>query len=96
MASGASIEILDLRHFSAPVLLPVLDAEGALWLERLHWNYGASIKLLMQYLDGHTLPGYAALQDGHIIGYAFCVYEESKAVIGDAFVLPGICAGGVR
>jgi ribosomal protein S18 acetylase RimI-like enzyme len=61
----------------------------------LHWNYGASIKLLMQYLDGHTLPGYAALQDGHIIGYAFCVYEESKAVIGDAFVLPGICAGGV-
>jgi hypothetical protein len=44
MASGASIEILDLRHFSAPVLLPVLEAEGALWLERLHWNYSASIQ----------------------------------------------------
>jgi ribosomal protein S18 acetylase RimI-like enzyme len=76
------------------VLAPVLEAEGSLWLERLHWNYDASTKLLSQYLDGHTLPGYTALQDGHVIGYAFCVYEESKAVIGDAFVLPGVCADG--
>jgi ribosomal protein S18 acetylase RimI-like enzyme len=94
MASSASIEILDLRHFSAPVLLPVLEAEGVLWMQRLHWNYGASSKLLMQYLDGHTLPGYAALDAGQIIGYAFGVYEETKAVIGDAFALPGAHAGG--
>ncbi|MFZ1087632.1 MAG: N-acetyltransferase [Terracidiphilus sp.] len=94
MASGASIEILDLRHFSAPVLLPVLEAEGALWIERLHWNYSASSKLLMQYLDGHTLPGYAALEAGQVIGYVFCVYEETKAVIGDAFALPGLRADG--
>jgi ribosomal protein S18 acetylase RimI-like enzyme len=94
MASGASIEILDLRHFSAPVLLPVLEAEGVLWMQRLHWNFGASSKLLTQYLDGHTLPGYAALEAGQIIGYAFGVYEETKAVIGDAFVLPGLHAGG--
>jgi ribosomal protein S18 acetylase RimI-like enzyme len=94
MASSASIEILDLRHFSAPVMLPILEAEGAIWMQRLHWNYGASSKLLMQYLDGHTLPGYAALEAGQVIGYVFCVYEETKAVIGDAFVLPGLHAGG--
>ncbi|MGA9072205.1 MAG: N-acetyltransferase [Terracidiphilus sp.] len=94
MASGASIEILDLRHFSAPVLQPVLEAECALWMQRLHWNYSASSKLLMQYLDGHTLPGYAALEAGQIIGYVFCVYEETKAVIGDAFVLPEVRADG--
>jgi ribosomal protein S18 acetylase RimI-like enzyme len=94
MISGASIEILDLRHFSAPVLLPVLEAEGHLWMQRLHWNYDGSSKLLMQYLDGHTLPGYAAMEAGQIIGYVFCVYEETKAVIGDAFALPGGCADG--
>ena len=44
MASGASIEILDLRHFAAPVLRPVLDAEGELWKQRLHWDYRASAK----------------------------------------------------
>jgi ribosomal protein S18 acetylase RimI-like enzyme len=89
MASGASIEILDLRHFAAPVLRPVLEAEGELWKQRLHWDYRVSSKLLMQYLDGHMLPGYAALRAGQVTGYAFCVYEEAKAIIGDLFALPG-------
>ena len=89
MAAGVTIEILDLRHFAAPVLRPVLDAEGELWSKRLHWDYRASARLLMQYLDNHLLPGYAALEDGQVTGYAFCVYEETKAVIGDVFALPG-------
>jgi len=64
MAAGVSIEILDLRHFAAPVLRPVLEAEGELWSQRLHWDYRASARLLMQYLDNHLLPGYAALEAG--------------------------------
>jgi ribosomal protein S18 acetylase RimI-like enzyme len=87
MASTASIEILDLRHFAAPVLRPVLEAEGELWKERLHWDYRTSTRLLMQYLDSHMLPGYAALESGQVTGYVFCVYEETKAVIGDVFAL---------
>jgi ribosomal protein S18 acetylase RimI-like enzyme len=93
MAPTASIEILDLRHFAAPVLRPVLEAEGELWKQRLHWDYRASARLLMQYLDNHMLPGYAALEDGQVTGYAFCVYEETKAVIGDVFALPSRQAG---
>jgi len=89
MAAGVSLEILDLRHFAAPVMRPVLDAEGELWSRRLHWDYRASARLLMQYLDNHLLPGYAALEDGQVTGYAFCVYEETKAVIGDVFAMPG-------
>jgi hypothetical protein len=87
MATGVSIEILDLRHFAAPVLRPVLDAEGEIWKQRLHWDYRTSSKLLMQYLDSHMLPGYAAVEGGQVTGYAFCVYEETKAVIGDVFAL---------
>src|ERR1017187_8099812 len=89
MASGVSIEILDLRHFAAPMLRPVLDVEGEVWKERLHWDYRPSVKLLMQYLDSHMLPGYGAVDSGHVTGYAFCVYEETKAVIGDVFAMPG-------
>jgi ribosomal protein S18 acetylase RimI-like enzyme len=87
MATGVSIEILDLRHFAAPLLRAVLDAEGEIWRQRLHWDYRTSSKLLMQYLDSHMLPGYAAVEAGQVTGYAFCVYEESKAVIGDVFAL---------
>ena len=89
MASGVSIEVLDLRHFAAPMLRPLLEAEGDLWRRRLHWDYRTSAKLLMQYLDSHMLPGYVAMEAGQVIGYAFCVYEESKAVIGDVFALSG-------
>ncbi len=94
MALGASFEILDLRHFAAPALRPVLEAEGELWKQRLHWDYSNSSKLLMQYLDSHMLPGYAALENGRITGYVFCVYEETKAVIGDVYALPGLHAEG--
>ena len=94
MAAGASIEILDLRHFAAPVLRPVLEAEGELWKQRLHWDYRVSAKLLMQYLDSHTLPGYAALEAGQVTGFVFCVYEDTKAVIGDVFALPSAHANG--
>jgi ribosomal protein S18 acetylase RimI-like enzyme len=99
MASGVSIEVLDLRHFAAPLLRPLLEAEGDLWRERLHWDYRTSAKLLMQYLDSHMLPGYVAVEGGRVTGYAFCVYEESKAVIGDVFALacpspdPADCTG---
>ena len=88
MASSLSLEILDLRHFAAPTLRPVLEAESALWRERLNWDYLASAKLLLQYLDARSLPGYVAVDAGRVTGYVFCVYEDSKAVIGDVFALP--------
>ena len=88
MATGIQIEILDLRHFNAPVIRPVLEMEGELWKQRLHWDYRHSAQLLMQYLDNHMLPGYAALEGEQAVGYVFSVYEESKAVVGDVFAIP--------
>jgi ribosomal protein S18 acetylase RimI-like enzyme len=88
MASGLSLEILDLRHFAAPMLRPVLEAESAVWRERLNWDYLASAKLLLQYLDSRSLPGYVAVDGGKVTGYIFCVYEDTKAVIGDVFAFP--------
>ena len=70
------------------MLRSVLDAEGHIWKERLHWDYRPSTRLLMQYLDSHMLPGYAAVAGDQAIGYVFCVYEETKAVIGDVFAMP--------
>lgn len=67
------------------MLRPVLESESELWMQRLHWDYRASCRLLMQYLDNHMLPGYAALDAGQVAGYTFCVYEQTKAVIGDVF-----------
>jgi len=90
MESSTSSEILDLRHFSAAMLRSILDAEGQIWKERLTWDYRASARLLMQYLDNHMLPGFAAVVDEQVTGYVFCVYEETKAVIGDVFAIDDV------
>jgi ribosomal protein S18 acetylase RimI-like enzyme len=92
VAPSDSIEILDLRHFASALIRPVIEAEGELWRQRLHWDYRASAKLLMQYLDSHSLPGYAALEAEKVVGYAFCVYEETKAIVGDVFAAHGLLA----
>ena len=96
MTPGVSLEILDLRHFTAPLLRPLLEAEGDVWHDRLHWDYRTSARLLMQYLDSRMLPGYAAVDAGRVTGYAFCVYEETKAVIGDVFATPPANSNGAR
>lgn len=81
------LQILDLRHFSAESLRPVLEAETRVWSERLQWDYRTSTNLLLQYLDARALPGFVAVEDGRVLGYTFCVYEDRKAVIGDVFAL---------
>lgn len=88
MTSAIELEILDLRHFSAVQLKPLLAVEARLWNERLRWDFRASAELLLQYLNSKLLPGYVALEHGQIRGYVFFVYEGAKAVIGDVFAAP--------
>jgi len=87
MTVAIQLEILDLRHFSARQLRPLLETESRLWHERLRWNYQSSTELLLQYLDSRILPGFVALDRGRICGFTFCVFEGQKAVVGDAFAL---------
>ena len=85
MTSALQLEFLDLRHFSAQHLHPLLDEESELWSQRLRWDYRNSASLVLQYIESHLLSGYAALDQGSVCGYIFCIYENNKAVIGDVF-----------
>jgi ribosomal protein S18 acetylase RimI-like enzyme len=82
------IEVLDLRHFSAAQLRPLLRDEAQRWQRRLKWDYTNASNVLLDYLDGRILPGFVALdaaRGNRIVGYAFCVYEAAKAVVGDVY-----------
>ena len=87
MSHSPQLEILDLRHFSAAQLKPLLRDEADRWQRRLRWDYSSATSMLLEYLDSRILPGFVALRDGRIVGYAFCVTEGSKAVIGDIYAL---------
>lgn len=45
--------------------------------------------MVLRYLDSKILPGYAAVDRGRVLGYAFFVYEASKGVVGDLYVAEG-------
>jgi ribosomal protein S18 acetylase RimI-like enzyme len=83
--SPSQLEILDLRHFSAARLKALLHDESDRWQRRLRWDYTQASAMLLEYLDGRILPGFVALRDGQIQGYAFSVFEGGKAVIGDIY-----------
>ena len=83
--AASSIEILDLRHFAGVQLQPLLRDEAVRWNRRLHWDYTRAAELLLEHIDGHILPGYVALRRGAITGFAFCVFEAAKAVVGDLY-----------
>jgi len=88
MVSAKQLEILDIRHFNARQLRPLLEEEAVAWEKRLRWDYESSTELLLTYLDSHVLPGFVALDRGKICGFTFCVYEGQKAVVGDAYAVP--------
>src|SRR5215471_11142222 len=85
---ATGVEILDLRHFSSADLRSLLDEEVEMWGEALAWDYRGSSEMILRYVDAKILPGYAAVERGSLVGYAFFVYEGSKGVIGDLFVSP--------
>ncbi len=92
MSAPSQLEILDLRHFSAAQLRPLLQNQAARWHHRLHWDYTRASATVLDYLNDRVLPGYVALRDGHgkgseVLGYAFSVFEAAKAIIGDVYAL---------
>ncbi len=90
MATGVTLEIRDLRLYGAAELRPLLGVESEIWRRRLDWEYKGSARLLLEYLDARSLPGFVAVEQGEILGYVFCVYEAHKAVIGNVFAAPRV------
>lgn len=81
----SGVEILDLRHFNSQHLRPLLEHETRMWRQLMTWDYRSSADMILRYIDSKILPGYAAVENGRVGGYAFFVYEGGKGVIGDLY-----------
>jgi GNAT superfamily N-acetyltransferase len=81
----SGVEILDLRHFNSQHLRSLLEHETRMWRQLMTWDYRSSAEMILRYIDSKILPGYAAVENGHVGGYAFFVYEGSKGVVGDLY-----------
>jgi ribosomal protein S18 acetylase RimI-like enzyme len=85
LSTTPQFEVLDLRHFNAAQMRPLLEDEARRWDRRLRWEYLRSTELLLEYLESRVLSGFVGVHDGRVHGYSFCVFEAAKAVIGDAY-----------
>ncbi len=80
------LEVLDLRHFQARDLVPLLEEESRIWLSRLRWDFQSSSEIVRRYVDLRALSGYALLDQRLLVGYSYYVQEDHKVLIGDLFV----------
>jgi ribosomal protein S18 acetylase RimI-like enzyme len=79
-------EIIDLHRLAASDLEPLLEEEIEAWRERLEWDFSKSADLVRRFVDLRALNGAALVEDGGVVGYAYYVMEERKALIGDLYV----------
>jgi ribosomal protein S18 acetylase RimI-like enzyme len=78
--------IVDLRNISAAGLAPLLEEETAAWRSALDWDFEPSAELVRRFVGMQALNGFALLEGGRTIGYAYYIREEKKGLIGDLYV----------
>lgn len=81
--------LVDLRHLRSEDLDPLLDEETAAWRNLLEWDFSKSADLVRRFVDMRALSGGALTSGREAVGYAYCVMEEHKGLIGDLFVRGG-------
>jgi ribosomal protein S18 acetylase RimI-like enzyme len=71
---------------------PLLHEEVEAWRRLLDWDFGKSADLVRRFVDMRALNGFALVDDGEAVGYAYYVLEEHKGLIGDIFVRDAFCS----
>lgn len=79
-------DLVDLRQVGTADIAALLDEEVELWDRNLHWDFRKSATLVRRFVDLRALNGYALRVGGRITGYAYFVFEDHKALIGDLYV----------
>jgi ribosomal protein S18 acetylase RimI-like enzyme len=81
-----SAELIELRDLRSSDLAELLAEEIQTWRATLEWDFHASAELVQRFVDQRALSGYALIEHGKVIGYAYFVHDEHKGLIGDLYI----------
>ncbi len=76
----------DLRFLRSRAFSELLEEEIRDWRERFCWDFTPSANLVRRFIDQRSLAGYALVEGSEVTGYAYCVTDEPKGLIGDLYV----------
>ena len=85
-SKAPSADLVELRETRSADLAELLQEEVASWRDALDWDFRGSADLVRRFLDQRSLTGYALRDHREVIGYAYCVHDEHKGLIGDLYV----------
>lgn len=86
-ADAPGREVVRLNRIRETGLDSVLEEEARAWRQELDWDFTPSADLVRRYLSLEALSGFALLEQGRAVGYAYYVAEEHKGLIGDLYVV---------
>jgi ribosomal protein S18 acetylase RimI-like enzyme len=94
MSSSNSIRrLVPLFELRSAQLAPVLEAERRDWSERLDWDFEPALAALRYMLDAQVLPGAAVAEEGRVLGYAYYLFRDQRALVGGLYFLPEVRDG---
>ena len=91
---GQHSALVELRNLRAAQLERLLEAETAAWRREFEWDFAPSAALISRFVDQQALGGFALVEGGQVIGYAYYVLDDRKGLVGDLFVPASRRTGG--
>jgi ribosomal protein S18 acetylase RimI-like enzyme len=82
-------DVVELSSLSTKELDGLFQEEIGVWHRRFAWDFRPSADLLRRFIHLHSLIGYALRTGGEVVGYAYCVCEGRKGLIGDFYLREG-------
>jgi GNAT superfamily N-acetyltransferase len=77
---------LPISRLDESLLLPLMNEEEKAWISDLHWDYSPIRQILISFVKQKLLPGYAAIENNHAIGYTYFLVNQTKGIIGALYV----------
>jgi ribosomal protein S18 acetylase RimI-like enzyme len=82
-------EVVELSSLSTKEMDGLFQEEIGAWQRRFAWDFRPSADLLRRFIHLHSLIGYALRSGRETVGYAYCVCEGRKGLIGDFYLRAG-------
>lgn len=79
--------LTELSNIRPEAMERLLDEETKTWQATLDWDFRPSADLVRRFVRMKALSGYAICLADEAVGYSYFVAEESKALIGDLYVI---------
>ncbi|WP_031500078.1 GNAT family N-acetyltransferase [Bryobacter aggregatus] len=79
-------EPIPLTQIDVAQMTGLLDEETQRYQEWYRWDFRATAELVKQLVATRSLGGMALVDGGRVVGYSYFVIDDTKALIGDAYV----------